>query len=83
MSEKIITIVIILSKVYKSNYNIPVCLSVIIQIHLQLKRFMQEWGKQHGIININAVIIKFHNKSWAAIGCQMTSRWSSVEQMTT
>ena len=39
---------------------------------------MQEWGKRYGIINVNAVIIKFHNKSWAAIGCQMTSGWPSA-----
>ena len=25
-----------------------------------------------------ALIIKFHNKSWAAIGCQMTSMWPSA-----
>ena len=25
---------------------------------------------------LNDVIIKSHNKSWAAFGCQMTFRWS-------
>ena len=33
---------------------------------------VQEWGKRHGIIKINAVIT-FHSKFWAAFGCQMTS----------
>ena len=50
---------------------------------LQLRRSVQVWGKWHGIINISAVIIKFHNKSSAAFGCQMTSRWSSALQRAT
>ena len=49
----------------------------------KLGRSVQEWGKQHRIITTNAVIIKFHSQSWAAFGCQMTSRWSSAEQRTT
>ena len=39
---------------------------------------VQEWGKQHRIITRNALIIKFHNKSWAAVGCQIASRWFSA-----
>ena len=35
---------------------------------------VQEGGKQHRIITRNALIIIFHNKSWAAVGCQMTFR---------
>ena len=44
---------------------------------------MQEKGERHGIINIEVVNIKFHNKSWTAFGCQMIFRWSFVEQRTT
>ena len=34
---------------------------------------VQEWGKRHGIItSINAVIIKFHNKSWQPLA----TKWS-------
>ena len=47
--------------------------------HHYLRPSVLEWGKRHRIISINAVIIKFHNKSWAAFGCQMTSSWSSTE----
>ena len=31
----------------------------------------REWSKSHGSIYSNAIIIKFHYKSWAAFGCQM------------
>ena len=44
-----------------------------LSIELEIGRSVQEWGKWHGIININDVTIKSHNKSWVpAFGCQMT-----------
>ena len=49
-----------------------------ISLVLQVWCSVQEWGKQHRIITRNALIIIFHNKSWAAVGCQMTSRWFSA-----
>ena len=38
------------------------CMLFNISAHHYLRHSMQEWGKQHGIISINAVIIKFHKK---------------------
>ena len=55
------------------------CMLFNISAHHYLRYSMQEWGKQHGIISINAVIIKFHKKSWAVFGSQMTSGCSSAE----
>ena len=78
LSEKIITIVQRVTTIFHiiicnyKTYNLP-------PSYIQLKHFVQKWDKRHGIININAAIIKVHNKSWAAFGSQMTSRWSSVE----
>ena len=55
------------------------CMLYNIAAHHYLRHSVLEWGKRHGIININAVIIKFHNKSWAAFGCQMSSSWTFAE----
>ena len=55
------------------------CMLFNISAHHYLRPSVLEWGKRHRIISINAVIIKFHNKSWAAYGSQMTYSWSSVE----
>ena len=44
-----------------------------ISAHHYLRHSVLEWGKRHGIININTVIIKFHNKSWAAFGCKIAT----------
>ena len=66
----------------RNNYNIPVYSYLWLQIYLQLNCFLQESGKRHGIIHINDVIIRFHHNTWAAFGCQLTSRWSSALQRT-
>ena len=39
---------------------------------------VQEWGKQHRIFTRNGLLIKFHNKSWAAFGYKMNSMWFSA-----
>ena len=55
------------------------CMLFNISAYHYLRPSVLEWGKRHRIISINAVIIKFNNKSWAAYGSQMTYSWSSVE----
>ena len=55
------------------------CMWCNISAHHYMRPSVLEWGKRHRIISINAVIIKFHSKSWATYGSQMTYSWSSVE----
>ena len=44
----------------------------------EMRSSLQESSKRHGIIYNIVLSIKFHNKSWAALGCQIIFRWSSA-----
>ena len=43
---------------------------------------LQENGKRHGSQLQNVLSIKFHNKCWVDLDCQIIFMWSSTEQRT-
>ena len=56
---------------------------VVIALLLQhLGHLAEQPGSFNFFVSQNIVNIAFHNKSWAAFGCQIIFRWSSAEQRT-
>ena len=44
----------------------------------EMRSSLQESGKRHGIICNIVLSIRFHSRSWVALGCRMIFRWSSA-----